>query len=178
MKTAIREKRLFAEILIREGITTTDCMKRALQIQGQTGETLEEVLVQEGNLTEWDLARTLVKHYKLPFIPLGRYDIAKDVMQLLPVELMREHTMIPMDRFGTTITLAIARNPEPGLKELLLEEYQLHCSFFVSTLTDVKNALNLHFPTPFSEFDGLLTDVKQSFSDLGGEWDLANPNEP
>ena len=177
MKTAIRERRLFAEILIREGITTPDCMKRAVQIQGQTGETLEEVLVQEGNLTEWDLARTLVKHYKLPFIPLSRYEVSKDIVELLPVELLRENMMMPMDRFGNTITLAIARNPEPGLKEHILEEHQLHCAFFVSTLTDVKNALNLHFPTPFSEFDGLLTDVKQSFSELGGEWDLANGDE-
>ena len=91
-------------------------------------------------------------------------------MSLIPVEMLREHTMVPMDRFGNTVTIAIARNPEPGLKEKIQAELNLNATFFVSTLNEVKNALNLHFPTPFSEFDGLLTDVKKSFKDLG-DWD-------
>ncbi len=177
MTTATRERRLFAEILIREGITSADTVKKALQIQSRTGEPIEEVLVQEGNVSEWDIARTLVKHYKLPFIPLHRYAILKEVIGLLPPQLLREHSMIPMDRFGNTITIAIGRNPEPGLKEHILEAHGLHASFFVATLTDVTNAINLHYPRPFSEFDGLLTDVKQSFKQLGGEWDLASETD-
>jgi len=176
-KAATRERRLFAEILIREGIASPDTVKRALQVQMQTGEPIEEVLVEEGVITEWDLARTLVKHYKLPFMPLHRYSIPKQVLETMPAEFLREHAMIPLDRFGSTLTIAIARNPEPGLKEQIHEDFGVHASYFVTTLTDVKNAINLHFPTPFSEFDGLLTDVKKSFKDLGG-WEIESGEEP
>ncbi len=175
-KTATRERRLFAEILIREGIASPETVKRALQVQMQTGEPVEEVLVEEAVITEWDLARTLVKHYKLPFMPLPRYAIPKQVLGIFPAEYLRAHAMIPLDRFGSTVTIAIARNPEPGLKEQIHEDFGLHASFFVSTLTDVKNATNLHFPTPFSEFDGLLTDVKKSFKDLDG-WEVESSEE-
>ena len=126
---------------------------------------------EEGDITEWDIARVLVKHYKLPFLPLSRYSISREVLSLFPVALLRQHTMIPMDRFGNTVTISLGRNPEPGLKDQILSEFNLFPSFFVSTLTDVKNALNLHFPTPFSEFDGLLTDVKKSFQEIG-DWDI------
>jgi len=171
MKTVTRENRLFAEILVREGMAPPDTVKRALEIQARTGELLEEVLVEEGIITEWDIARVLVKHYKLPFLSLNRYSIPKKVLDVFPVDFLREQTFVPLDRFGTTVTLAIGRHPQPGLKERIQQDFQMFPSLFVSTLTDVKNALNLHFPTPFSEFDNLLTDVKKSFRNLG-DWSV------
>jgi type IV pilus assembly protein PilB len=172
MKSAQIERRAFADVLIREGVLPVERMKNALRVQQRTGEPIEEILVEEGDLSEWDIARVLVKHHKLPFLQISRYAVSRDVLSVFPADFLRQNTILPLDLFGKTVNMAIGRSLVPGLKEIIVKEFKLHPFFFVSTLTDVKNALNLHFPTPFSEFDGLLTDVKKTFKEIGQEWDV------
>ena len=172
MKPATIERKSFAEILIREGIVSSEIVLHAREIQKRTGEPIEEVLIEEGNLTEWDIARVLVKLHRLPFVQLSKVSIAKEVMDLLPVDFLREKSAVPMDRFGQVITVAVSRNGDSNLISEIRQITGLEPYLFVTTMTEVKNALNLHFPTPFSEFDGLLTDVKKNMKKVGKEWDL------
>jgi len=177
MNTLTLERRAFADMLIREGVVSVERMKQILAVHNRTGESIEETLVEEGDLSEWDIARVLVKHLKLPFLQVSRYSISREVMNIFPSDFLRQHTLVPLDRFGNAVIVAIARAINPALRDTIFKDFNVHPFFFVSTLTEVKNALNLHFPTPFSEFDGLITDVKKTFKQIGPEWepDAADP---
>ena len=103
----ITKKRL-GEILVAQGIVTSDQVQEALKIQAKTGEKLGEALVKAGFTTETEIAKTLCTQFAKPFLKASRYDIPRDVLSLLPPKMMIEHQFVPVDKFGNMLTIVMA----------------------------------------------------------------------
>ncbi|MCC6142282.1 MAG: cyclic nucleotide-binding domain-containing protein [Candidatus Hydrogenedentes bacterium] len=98
------------ELLVNEGHISEQAIQRALEVQKETGEFLGDILVREGAVDERSLTSLLAKVCKIPHLSLLDYLIEADVVKLVPEEICLRHRLIPIDRLGRNLTVAMV-NP-------------------------------------------------------------------
>lgn len=110
-------------MLLEQGKATRAQLEKALAIQKETGAFLGEILVEEGILDETSLLSFLAKYCKIPHLSLLDYLIDAEVASLVPKEVCLEYRLIPIDKLGRNLTIAMV-NP---LNTRALEVVQEHC---------------------------------------------------
>jgi type IV pilus assembly protein PilB len=83
-------------LLVRDGLLTEAQLEDALAKQRGSGRRLGEVLVESGIVTRTQVARVLAEQYELPFIELAESDVEIEAAVLLPEELARRYTALPV----------------------------------------------------------------------------------
>ncbi len=92
---AKKRKRL-GEILIDTGIINEEQLQDALEIQKQSGEKLGIILVQQGFVSESEIMEVLEFQLGIPYVDLNNTKISNDIIKLIPYNLVRRHSVIPI----------------------------------------------------------------------------------
>ncbi len=100
-------RRRLGDILLEEGIITPKQLEEALERQKETGAFLGQTLVELGHIQQDVLLTFLVKQCRIPHINLLDYHIAEDILSLMPAETCFEHGVLPIDRLGKILTVAM-----------------------------------------------------------------------
>jgi type IV pilus assembly protein PilB len=98
-------KRL-GEMLIEGKVLSEDQVLEALHEQRQTGELLGEALVRMGLVTEDTIAGTITVQRGIPYIPVLKYRIPDDVVNIFPAGLLEQYQFVPVDRMGRVLIVA------------------------------------------------------------------------
>jgi len=83
-------------LLLRDGLVREDELQAALEEQRGSGKRLGEVLVERGTVTRTQVARVLAEQHELPFIELAESDVQIEAATLLPEDLARRYTALPV----------------------------------------------------------------------------------
>jgi type IV pilus assembly protein PilB len=94
--------------LVAEKLITTDQLQRALTEQKGSADKLGTILVRLGFITEDSLVSFLSKQYAIPAITVAQVDPDPDVLKLVPEQIAKKHSVLPIKRMGNTLTLAMA----------------------------------------------------------------------
>ncbi|MEI7998282.1 MAG: hypothetical protein WCH62_02080 [Candidatus Omnitrophota bacterium] len=133
------------EILIERGMITQAQLEEALKVQKEKDLLIGEVVVDLKYTTEENIVQALTAQYGFPYLPLSNYEIAPEVLSVVPVNLCRKYCLVPIDKIGKSLTLAMA-NP---LSLVALEDLELvtNCTVqaFVSTSSDIKAAIKRYY---------------------------------
>lgn len=133
------------ELLIERGIITQQQLEKALAVQQERGGLIGEILVELRFAKEDEIAQTLTAQYGFPYLPLSNYDINPDIANIIPGRVARQYLLIPIDKIGNNLTLAMS-NP---LNIHAIEDVELlsGCSVqsFVSTSSDIKRAIEKYY---------------------------------
>jgi type IV pilus assembly protein PilB len=149
MPTAM-EKRL-GEMLIKDQIISRQDFDGAAQKQTQTGVSLGRILIDMGKASEWEVAATLGKQLNVPFITLAHYDIDPDVLKSIPADLARKYKIVPVDRTGDSLTVALADPSNIYLLDELRLLTQSQIIPVISFESDIKEAIEKYYPASQSE---------------------------
>src|ERR687891_2888515 len=95
-------------LLLRDGLVREDELQAALEEQRGSGKRLGEVLVERGTVTRTQVARVLAEQHELPFIELAESDVQIEAATLLPEDLARRYTALPMAIENGSILVAVA----------------------------------------------------------------------
>lgn len=129
------------ELLIERKVISQEQLQKALDFQKVNGGLVGEILVQLGFSKEEDIAQVLTAQYGFPYLPLGNYDIDVEVAKIVPDHLARQYCLIPIDKIGNNLTVAMS-NP---LNSSAIEDVEMisKCvvQAFVSTTTDIRKAI-------------------------------------
>jgi hypothetical protein len=106
-KPAGRAEKL-GERLVRAGVISADQLAIAASQQREHGGLLPVILIQFGVVSEDDLAACLHREYRVPLIDLSTAEPPAEVLRLVPLELARQHAILPIGLSGSTLTVAIA----------------------------------------------------------------------
>ena len=96
------------ELLVRQNMLTAEQLKRARDEARTNGARLGHQITKLGYLQETELTEFVAKQYGLPSIELAEFEIDRDVIKLIPEEVALKHTVIPVNRAGSTLILATA----------------------------------------------------------------------
>ncbi len=133
------------ELLIERGVINRQQLDLSIEEQKANGGLFGEVLVKLKFATERDIAQALTCQYGFPFLPLLSYEINDEVVKSVPEDICRKFVLIPIDKIGKSLTLAMA-NP---LNIQAIEDVEMitECvvQIFVSTTTDVKGAIEKYY---------------------------------
>ncbi len=95
------------EVLIEEGVVTQEELARALAEAGLKGTPLASLLEGTPHVRRADLAAFLAADYRIPAIDdLRRVEIRPDVAKLIPEDLARKHEMLPVAKLGAILCVA------------------------------------------------------------------------
>jgi len=148
------------EMLVKSKLITEDQLKKALAQQSTAGGRLGSNLVKLGFLTEEDITSFLSKQYGVPSINLAHFEIDQSVIKLVPAEIAQKHMVIPINRKGSVLTVAMA---DPS-NIFAIDDIKFLSGFKVEPVvaaeTSIKNAINKHYDSA-----GLVKDILQGFDD-------------
>ncbi|MDD4956681.1 MAG: hypothetical protein PHH49_05385 [Candidatus Omnitrophica bacterium] len=130
------------EILVFNEVVTSEQLKLAIEVQRTEGGLLGDVLIKLGYAKERDIVLALTMQYGFPFLPLESYELKKELAEVLPEEMARKYSMVPLDMIGSIFTVAMS---DP-LNTKAIEEAESKTSkkvqAFISTVSSIYEALD------------------------------------
>ncbi|HXG57478.1 MAG TPA: type IV-A pilus assembly ATPase PilB [Thermoanaerobaculia bacterium] len=96
------------ELLTKASLITQDQLKDALRVQKETGGKLGETLIKLGFVSEEDITECLSQQFGVPSINLAHFEIDPSVIKLIPADVARKYHILPVNKTGATITIAMA----------------------------------------------------------------------
>ena len=96
------------ELLIKRNYITAEQLKRASDEQKLKGGRLESNLVRLGYIKEDELLSFLSAQYRVPSVKISKMEINPNVIKLIPSSLSKKYFIVPINRMGPKLTLAMA----------------------------------------------------------------------
>lgn len=155
---SVMERKL-AEMLVRDNVISQGDLDLALSQQGEKGGSLGRILIDSGYASEWELAAALGKQLNVPFITLSHYEIDPQILESIPPDLVRKYQIVPVDKTGDTLTVALS---DPS-NIYLLDELRLltNCKIVpvISFESDIQEAIQRYYQTENNELDEMLKEL-------------------
>lgn len=177
----VEEKKSFGDFLVGLAIITADQLKKASQEQRQQGERLEQAIVRLGYAKEELALQCLADYFNLPYVDLDTYLIDEKIVRTIPEELARRHTLVPLFKIGSTLTVAMATPLNLLALDELRNKLKIDVEITISTEKKIKKAIEQHYGAAAATFEntlqhwmkGNMTVPPQEPSDYKKTYDLA-----
>lgn len=96
------------ELLLRNKLITKEQLDKALDLQKANNSKLGYNLVKLGFVSDEEIATCLSKQFGISAINLSHFEIDQSVLDLVPVEVCRKYDLIPVNRTGAVLTVAMS----------------------------------------------------------------------
>ncbi|MBI2162899.1 MAG: Flp pilus assembly complex ATPase component TadA, partial [candidate division NC10 bacterium] len=148
------------DMLVKATLISKEQLTKALQQQETSGGRIGTNLVKLGFISEDDITSFLSRQYGVPSINLGHFEIDATVIKLIPSEIAQKHQVIPINRTGNVLTVAMA---DPS-NIFAIDDIKFMTGFKVEPVvaaeTSIKNAINKHYDSA-----GMVEDIMKNFDD-------------
>jgi len=164
------------ELLVKENLLSAEQLKTARANVRNKGGRLGSQITQLGYLDENELTEFVAKQFGVPSINLDEFEIDSAVVQLIPEEVATKHTVIPVNRAGSTLILATA-DPSNifALDDIkFLTGYNIQA--VVASEESIRRAIDKHYDQSTS-LEDVMGDFDDSDIDLVHDEDDVDVNE-
>ncbi len=96
------------ELLCEKNFLKTSQLEAALEVQKQSGKKLGQILCDNGAVSNRHLLETLVEQAGLDKVTLEDRTLGRDVLEMVPAEVVSQHSLIPIERENGRLTVAMA----------------------------------------------------------------------
>jgi type IV pilus assembly protein PilB len=161
------------ELLVRENLISLAQLQKAQEEQRKTGARLGYSLTKLGILDEQELTNFLSKQYGVPSINLSDFEISPDVLQLVPAELAKRHQLLPVNRAGATLIVAMSDPSNIYAIDDLKFRTGLNIEVVVASEVAIDEAITRYYEKSVT-YDDVLGDIDADAVEIGGEEDDFN----
>ena len=142
------------EMLVQDGRITQAQLAKALDRQRRSGQTLGTNLTELGFITEIELLEYLSRQLSVKSIDLSETSLNPDVVSLIPADVIIKFRIIPLEKTGKRLTVAMSDPTNFFLLDAL--KFLTGCTIepFVATDSALQKAIDQLF------------DVGESYSDV------------
>jgi type IV pilus assembly protein PilB len=158
------------ELLVRENLISLAQLQKAQEEQRKTGTRLGYSLTKLGIINEEDLTTFLSKQYGVPSINLAEFEISNEVIQLVPPELAKRHQLIPVNRAGATLIVAMSDPSNIYAIDDLKFRTGLNIEVVVASEVAIDEAITRYYEKQVS-YDDVLGDLDAAVIEVGGDGD-------
>lgn len=125
------------ELLVKRNFITSDQLKKVLEEQKSKGGRLESNLVRLGYIKEDELLSFLSAQFRVPSVKLSKIEINPTVIKLIPSSTSKKYFIIPVNRVGPKLTLAMA---DPS-NIIVIDEIKFMTGFNVEPVVASENEI-------------------------------------
>ncbi len=133
------------ELLIERKVISRKQLEKALEVQKEKGGLIGQILVELNYSSEEAIAQAITAQYGFPYLPLENYDIDDNVVKIVPKNVASQFCLIPVDKIGKNLTIAMANPLNTLAKEDVELVSGLYVQIFVSTSTAIKKAIERYY---------------------------------
>ncbi len=156
------ETRTVADIVREVTDISDEQLRQALDVQKETREPLAQVLLNMGLISEKEKVRILGRQWGIPFVDLTDQQIDRELLKLIPHNLLQRWKAVPIDRNGPRLVVAMV-NP---LDVYAIDQMRLVAGMDIESVIassdDVGAALGQSMSAR-EELAGALQDMSQEF---------------
>ncbi len=157
-------KKRIGDLLVETGLITADQLADALEDQKRTKKRLGDSLILKGYITEQQLIEVLEFQLGIPHVSLYKYQIDRSLVQLIPENLAIRHQLIPIQKSGNKLTVAMA---DP-LDYYAIDDLRMTTGFQIEPVIATKEELQ----RAISRYYSIQESVKEILQNLPKEEEL------
>ncbi len=173
-------------LLMNAHLISEDQLQQALAKQKKEGGRLGSNLVQMGFVQEERLISFLSQQYGIPSVDVTNFEIDPEVVKLIPSEVAQKYMIIPINRTGSTLTIAMVDpsnvfaiddvkfmtgyNVEPvvaseGSIKSAIDRYYDSADMLQTVMQDIQDEINIDIIEDDIEDNIDLGEIKQAVED-------------
>jgi len=153
MRVEERQLKLF---LVDSGLVKEDAIKRIEAKAKKTGKKFEELLLNEGLISQEDLIRLKAYILGVPFINLEKEIVPKEVLEIIPEPIARAHNIVAFRKKGRELEVAMLDPEDLQTIEFIKKKSNLRILPRLTTPQSIKNVLAQYRKTLGAEFAELI----------------------
>ncbi len=168
---AIAPSRLLGEILVQEGLTTSDVVQRGLARAQTSGERIGEALVALGAVTEDDVLRALSLQQNLPYLWREEFPSSVPMLKNVSAKYLRQVRVCPISVDGNVLTVASADPLNTLVTDELRQATGLNVKVVISAAAAITEAIDRTYEGASSPLQRIVEGMDDD-GDAGGDEDL------
>ncbi|MEE8618543.1 MAG: GspE/PulE family protein [Dehalococcoidales bacterium] len=134
-----------SQMLIEAGLISDGQLQRVIELQRQSGDKLEQILVQQRLITPQQLAFFTSLQLGIPFVNLRKKGIRSHALKLIPESIARKYSVIPVDTTDNTIVIAMEDPRDIETIEDLAAVTMKKVEPVISTSQDIQEMIDLSY---------------------------------
>lgn len=150
---AARAPERVGQLLIEDGLISQEQLDHALGVQCEQGGKTFEILMALGYLDKEALHAFLSRQQGVATIDLSRFSIDRDLVRLIPKKMALEQFVLPIDRLGKLLTVAMACPLDSATIAEMEKATQLKVKAVLCKLDDLKAAVEKYYRDPNDPLD-------------------------
>jgi HD-like signal output (HDOD) protein len=133
------------DLILRSGLATQEHIDDAHLVKRDLPGTMWSILMDMGQFTDDEFRELMIKDKSIATIDLANYNVPKDILSLLPENLVRQRFVIPVDKLGKLLTLAMV------------------CPQDQSVMREAESITGLRTKTMLCTYDGIKKVIQTTF---------------
>ena len=113
------KRRHLGEILYRSRMVGKEDLKKALRKSKSSNKRLGETLIEMGLLDEAQVTKAIAKQFSMEYIDLDETPLPKNFRTLIPEELIKKHSILPLEKNDGHLKLIILDPLDLDLMDML-----------------------------------------------------------
>ena len=147
--------------LLNKGLINKEQLDKAKGVQVKEHIRLEDALVKLGFLTYSEIVQFFSSQYDLPVIDLDKTNISPEIINLIPLQFVKKHHIVPVSKDNGVITIAVSSPPDLGFIDNLRFMFNADFKCVLATPENIKRAINKYYESePTETVDTLLKELK------------------
>jgi len=138
-------KKSLGEMLVGENLITPEQLESTLALQRQQGGRLSDILLKQGLVRAEQLAIVRSIQLNLPLIDLKRHVIQLQALRLIPEDMARKHTLIPLDIVNDSLMVVMADPEDIRTIGDVKAMAKMRVEVALGIQSDIERAINLNY---------------------------------
>lgn len=159
----------FKKILVEPGLISEKDFESARKEAEEEGRLLEEVLTEEGLISDEDLGRLVAEELNFPFIDLKKEGISDEVLKIIPELVARMQGVIVFDKTKKGLKLAMTDPENHEMIEWLEKKTGEEIEVFYTTSLAVRDALKFYKKGIKEEFAEIIKNQLEKVKETGAK---------
>ena len=153
------------EALVKAGLVSEGQLQEGLKLQKEKGGRIGTCIVRLGFIREEQLTEFLAQHFGVPAINLDQVRIDESVIKVIPADVARKYTILPVSRAGAKVTLAML---DPS-NVFAMDDIKFMTGYQVEPVIASETAIRTAIDTYYGSTHAV--ELKKVMDDLSGEVD-------
>jgi len=152
---------LIERALLCKKVISKEQLIRAKKVQKTEAIGLEESLIKLGYSTYPEIIECLAEQYDLQIIDVNNAEISEEMINLLPMELIKKHNIVPVSKSNGVVTIAMSSPPDLGFMDNLRFMLGADVSGVLDSPENIRNVIRKYFDQESTEaVDTLLRELR------------------
>lgn len=134
------------DLLIDQGLVTQADIDDALMVQRDLPGTIWSLLIDFGCITSQMFHDLLLKEQGLATIDLSNYSVPPEVISLVPENIIRERFVVPVDKLGKLMTLAMVCPKDKSTVKEIEQITGLRVKTMLCSYEAMQNTISMRLP--------------------------------